>query len=128
MVRLVLTFFVMGLMLVLVLGVLVALLGGVLALRSVRRAWLECLVAAIRRSLVLLFCFALVIVATTTAVLAILPLVVVAIILIASSAVVTVISVMLFRDAANLLVIPLAQLVVHLASHALLNLVLAFLC
>jgi hypothetical protein len=37
----VLTIFVMGLMFVLVLGVLVALLGGVLALWSMRRAWLE---------------------------------------------------------------------------------------
>jgi hypothetical protein len=58
-VRLVLTFFVVGLTLVLVLGVLVVLLGGMLALWSMRRAWLEFLVAAIRRSLVLLFLFAL---------------------------------------------------------------------
>jgi hypothetical protein len=63
-VRLLLMFFVVGLMLVLVLGVHVALLGGVLALWSVRRGWLECFVAVIKRNLVLLFLFALVIVAT----------------------------------------------------------------
>ncbi len=74
MVRLVLTFFVVGLTLVLVLGVLVALLGGVLVLWSVRRAWLDHLVATIKRGLVFLFLLTLIIVATTTAVITILPL------------------------------------------------------
>jgi hypothetical protein len=105
---LVLTFFVMGLMLVLVLGVLVALLGGILALWSVRRAWLESFVAVIRKSLVLLFLFALVVVAMMTAVIAILPLVVVAMILVAWPAVATITSVTSFCDTADLLIVLLA--------------------
>jgi hypothetical protein len=104
-VHLELTFF---LMLVQVLGVLVALLGSVLALWSMRRAWLERLVAAIRRSLVLLFLLVLIVVAVTTAVFAILPLVVVSIVLIALPVVATVTPAMSFRDMADLLVILLA--------------------
>jgi hypothetical protein len=100
-------FLVVGLTLVPVLGVLVALLGGVLALRSVHRAWLECLVAGIRRGPVLLFLLMLIVVATTTAVIAILPLVVMAIVLIALPAVATITSVMLFHYMADLLVVPL---------------------
>jgi hypothetical protein len=107
-VHLVLTFFGMGLTLVLVLGVLVALLRGVLALWSARRAWLERLVAVIRRGFVLLFLLALIVVATRTTVIAILPLVVMAIVLIASPAVGTVTSVTLFHVTADLLVVPLA--------------------
>jgi hypothetical protein len=106
--RLVLTFFFMGLTLVLVLGVLVALLGGVLALWPVCRACLECLIAAIRRGPVLLFLLALIVVATMTAVIAILPLVVVAIVLIALPAAAILTSVTLFCDMADLLVVPLA--------------------
>jgi hypothetical protein len=113
----------MGLTLVLVLGILVALLGGVL----VRRAWLECLVAAIRRSHVLLFLFAFVIVATMTAVIAILPLVVVVVTLDASAIVVTITPLTLFRDTADLLVVSLTELITHLMSHAVLDLMLAFL-
>jgi hypothetical protein len=120
-VRLVLTFFVMGLMLVLVLGVLVALLGGVLACRSMPRAWFECLVATIRRGFVLLCLLPLIVVATTIAVIVILPIVVVVIVLIALPAVATVTSVTLSRDTANLLIIPLARLMMYLASHGLLN-------
>jgi hypothetical protein len=93
---------------VLVLGILVALLGGVLALRSMHRAWLERLVAAIRRGPVLLFLLVLIIVAMTTTVIAILPLVVVVIVLIASPAVATVTSVALFHYTADLLIILLA--------------------
>ncbi len=78
------------------------------ALWSVHRAWLECLVVVIRRNLVLLFLFPLVVVAMTTAVIAILPLEVMAIILIASPAVATITPVELFRDALDLLVVPLA--------------------
>ena len=48
----VMTFFVLKLTFV-ILGVLVALLGGVLALQPVHQAWLERLVAAIRGNLVL---------------------------------------------------------------------------
>ncbi len=58
---LILTFFVVGLMLVLIFGVLVALFEGMIALWSMRRAWLERLVTAIRRSIVLQFLLALVV-------------------------------------------------------------------
>jgi hypothetical protein len=102
-----------------VLGILVALLGGVLALCPVHQAWLERLVVAIRRSFVLLFLVAFVIVVTMTAVIAILPLVVVAVVLVASPAVVTVTSVTLFHHTADLLIVPLAKFMIHLASHVL---------
>jgi hypothetical protein len=126
--RLVLTFFVLNLTFV-VLGVVVALLGGVLALWPVHRAWLERLVAAIRRDPVLLALFTFVIVIMTTTVIAILPLVVMAIVLVALPAVAIVTStVTLFRHTADLLIVPLAQFVMHLASQALLNLTLVFLC
>ncbi len=105
----------------------VALLGGVLALRPVHQAWLECLVAAIRGSLVLLILVAFVVVITTTAVIAILPLVVVVVVLTASPAVAIVTSVTSFCHKADLLVVPLAKFVTHLASHALFNLTLTFL-
>jgi hypothetical protein len=111
-----------------ILGVLVALLGGVLALWPMHQAWLERLVAVIRRSLVLPFLVAFVIVVTMTTVIAILPLVVVAVVLTALPAVATVTSVMLFCHKADILIVPLAMFVMHLASHALFNLTLAFLC
>jgi hypothetical protein len=125
--HLVLRFLVLDLTLV-VLGVLVALLGGVLALRPVHRAWLECLVVAIRRGPVFPFLVAFVVVIMTIAVFAILPLVVVAIVLVALPAVETVTSLTLFCHMTDLLIIPLAQFVTHFAYHALLNLMLAFLC
>ncbi len=92
------------------------------------RAWLECLVAAIRRGPVLPFLFVFVMVIMMTAVVAILPLVVVAIVLVALPAVAIVTSVTLFRHTADLLIVPLAQFVTHLASHVLLDLTLTFLC
>jgi hypothetical protein len=125
--HLVLTFFVLNLTFI-VLGVLVALFGGVFSLWPVHQAWLECLVAAIRRSLILLFPFTFVIVITTTAVIAILPLVVMVIVLVALPAVVIVTSVIVFRHTVDLLIEPLAQFVMHLASHTLLDLMLTFLC
>jgi hypothetical protein len=106
-VRLVLMLFVVGLMLVLVLGVIVALFGGVLALWSVCRTWLERLVATIRRSLVLLFLLTLIVVATTTAVIAILPLVVVAMVPIALPVVASVTPLTSFRCTVALFVEPL---------------------
>jgi hypothetical protein len=124
---LILTFFVLNVTFV-ILGVFVALLGGVLALWPVHRAWLECLVAAIGRGPVLPFFFVFVIFITTSAVIAILPLVVVAIVLVASPAVAIVTSVRLFHHMADLLIKSLAQFVTHLASHALLNLMLVFPC
>ena len=111
-----------------ILGVLVALLGGVLALWPMHQAWLERLVAAIRRSLILLFPFAFVVVITTTTVVVILPLVVVAIVLVGLPDVVGVTSVRSFHHTADLLIVPLAQFMTHFASHMLLNLTLAFLC
>jgi hypothetical protein len=115
--------FVVGLTLVLVHGVLVALLGGMLPLWSVRRAWIECLVATIRRSLVILFLFVLVVVAMMTAVIAILPLVVVVVILVALPAAATVTPLTLFCDTADLLVVSLMELVTHLASHVMLDMI-----
>jgi hypothetical protein len=109
------------------LGVLVALLRDVLALWPVHQAWLERLVAAIRGSLVLLFLVAFVVVVTTTAVTAILPLVVVVVLLTVLPAVATVTSMTLFCHKADLLVVPLAKFMMHLASHMLLNLTFAFL-
>jgi hypothetical protein len=111
-----------------VFGILVALLGGVLALWPVHQAWLERLVTAIRRSLVLPLLFAFVVVVTTTTVIAILPLVVVAVVLIASPAVATVTSVTLFCHTADLLIVPLVKFMTYLASHALFDMTLAFLC
>jgi hypothetical protein len=111
-----------------VLGVLVALFGGRLALLPVHRALLECLVAMIRRSLIPPFLFAFVVVVMMTAVIAILPLVVVAMVLVASPAMAIVTSVTSFRHMADLLIVPLVQFVMHFASHALLDLMLAFLC
>ncbi len=125
--RLVLIFFVLNLTFV-ILGVFVALLGGVLALRPVHRAWLECLVAAIRRGSVLLLLFTFVVVITTTAVVGILPLVVMAIVLVVLPAVAIVTSVTSFHHTADLLIALLAQFVTHLVSNALLNLMLLFLC
>jgi hypothetical protein len=125
--RLALTFFVLNLTFI-ILGILVALLGGVLALLPMHQAWLERLVTAIRRSLIFPFPFAFVVVVTTTAVIAILPLVVVGIILVALPAVAIITSMTLFHHTADLLIVPLAQFVTHSASHALLDLTLAFLC
>jgi hypothetical protein len=76
-----------GLTLFLTLGVLVALFGGMIALWSVHRAWLERLVAAIRGSIVLLFFLVLVVVVTMAAVITIHPLVVVTMLCVASPAV-----------------------------------------
>jgi hypothetical protein len=92
------------------------------------RAWLERLVAVIRRGPVLPLLFAFVIVITTTAVITILPLVVMALVLVTLPAVVIVTSVTLFHHTADLLIVPLAQFVTHLVSHALLDLTLTFLC
>jgi hypothetical protein len=125
--RLVLMFFVLNLTFV-ILGVLVALLGGVLALWPMHQAWLERLVAAIRRGPVLLFLFVFALVITTTTIVAILPLIVVAIVLVVLPAVAIVTSVSLFRHTADLLIEPLVQFMTHLASHTLLNLMLVCLC
>jgi hypothetical protein len=126
--HLILMFFVVDLMLVFILGVLVALLGGMLAFWSVHRAWLERLVTAVRRSLVLLFLLVLVIVVTMTAVIAILPLVVVTMIPVALPAVATITPLTLFSDMADVFVVLLPEHMTHLTSHRMLDLMLAFLC
>ncbi len=110
-----------------VLWVLVALLGDVLALLPMHLAWLECLVATIRRSLILPFPFMFVVAVTTTAVIGILPLVVVAMVFVALPAVAIVTSVTSFHHTEDLLIVLLAQFVTHFKSHALLNLMFMFL-
>jgi hypothetical protein len=112
---------------VLILGALVAFLGGMLALQSVRRAWLERLVAAIIRSVVLLFLLALVVVVTIIAVIAILPLVVVTMIHVALPVVAIITHFTLFRDMVDLLIASLPERMMHLTSHAILDLMLVFL-
>ena len=126
--RLVLTLFVIGFMLVLIIEALVSLLESMLALLSMCRAWLECLVAAIRRNFVILFLLMLVIVMAIIAVVATCPLVVLTIIHPALPAVVTVTPVMLFHNMADFLLVMLLEHVVELMFCAILNLTLAFLC
>jgi hypothetical protein len=126
--RLILVFFVVGLMLVSIFGVLIALFEGMIALWSMHRAWLERLVTTIRRSLFLLFLLALVVVVTMIIVVAILPLVVVMILRLAFSAVATVTPVTLFCDMADLLIVSPPERLMHLTLHVMLNLMLAFLC
>jgi hypothetical protein len=69
--RLILALFVIDLTLFLIFRILLALFEGVIALWSMHRAGLECLVAAIRKSLVLLFLLVLVIDVAAIAVVAI---------------------------------------------------------
>jgi hypothetical protein len=75
---------------------------------------------------VLPFLIEFVVVITTTAVVAILPLVVLAIVLVALPAVATATSVTSFHHMADLLIVPLAQFMAHIVSHALLDLTLNF--
>ncbi len=120
------TLLVLNLMFV-ILWVLVALLRSVLALWPVHRAWLERLVAVIRGSLVIPLLVTFVIGVTTIAVTMILPLEVVMMVLVVPLVVTTVTSVTLFRHMADLLIVPLAKFVTHLMSHALFDLMFAFL-
>ncbi len=108
--------------------VLVALLRGVLALRPVHQAWLEQLVIALSRNLVIPLLVALVIGVTTIAITTILPLEVGGMVLLRPFVATVVTSVTSFRHVAHLLIILLAKLVTHLASEALLDLAFAFLC
>jgi hypothetical protein len=118
----------MGLMLVLIFGVLVALFEGMIALWSVHRAWLECLVTAIRRSLVLLFLLTLVVVVAMIAVVRILPLVVMLIIRLALPAVATITPVTLFCDTMDLFIVSHPERLMQQRFRVMLNLTLAFLC
>jgi hypothetical protein len=126
--HLVLAFVVMGLRFFLILGISVALLKHVLALWFMCRAWLEHLLTVIRQSLVVIFPLMLVIVPTMTTVIASPPLVVVIMERVASPTVVTVTPMTLFCDTRDLLAILFSELVTHLASHTILDLMLAFLC
>jgi hypothetical protein len=108
--------------------VLVALLRGVLALGPVHQAWFELLVIVLRGNLVIPLFVAFVIGVTTIAVTVILPLEVGATVLIRPLVVTTVTSVMSFCHVADLLIVPLAKLVTHLASPALLDLAFVLLC
>jgi hypothetical protein len=92
----------------------------------VRRARLECLVAAIRRNLVLLFLFMFVIVLEVIAAVGTLPLAVLTIIRPALPAVVAITSVTLVRNTVDLLIVTLLQCVAELAFCTILNLRLAF--
>jgi hypothetical protein len=65
---------------------------------------------------------------TTIAVAMILPLEVAATLLIRLFVMTTVTSVMSFHHLVDLLIVPIAKLVTHLTSHALLNLAFTFLC
>ncbi len=103
--RLILALLVMDLMLVLIFGILVSLFEGVITLWLVPRAGLECLVAAIRRSLVLLFLLALIIVVVASAVVVTLPLVVLTTIHPALPAVVAVTPVTLIHNMVELLLL-----------------------
>ncbi len=102
-------------------------LRGVFTLRPVHRAWLERLVVALSKNLVILFLVVLVVCVTTIAITAILPLEVGVTVLLRPFVATVVTSVTSFRHVAHLLIIPLAKLVTHLASDALLDLALAFL-
>ncbi len=104
------------------------LLKSVLTLRPVYQAWLECLVVALSRNLVILFLVALVVCVTTIAITMILPLEVGAMVPFRPSVVTVVTSVTSFCHVADLLIVPLAKLMTHVASDALLNLAFALLC
>ena len=99
-----------------------------LALGPVYQAWLERLVIALRGDLVIPLLVAFVVGVTTIAVTVILPLEIGATVLIRLLVVTTVTSVMPFYHVAELLIILLAKLMTHLASHALLDLAFALLC
>ncbi len=88
-------------------------------LRPVYRAWLERLFVALSRNLVILFLVALVVSVTMIDITAILPL--------RLSVAMVVTSVTLFCHVGDLFIVPLAKLMMHVASEALLNLAFALL-
>ena len=107
--------------------ILVTLLRGVFTLRPVYRAWLECLFVALSRNLVILFLVALVVSVTTIAITVILPLEVGALEPFRPSVVMVVTPVTSFCRMADLLIKPLAKLMTHISSDALLDLAFALL-
>ncbi len=104
------------------------LLRGVFTLRPVYRAWLECLFVTLSRNLVILFFVALVVSVTTITITVILPLEVGAMVPFRPSVAVVVTSVTSFCHVADLFIIPLAKLMMHVASDTLLDLAFALLC
>jgi hypothetical protein len=106
----------------------VTLLRGVFTLRPVYQAWLERLVVLLSRNLVILFLVALVVCVTTIAIAAILPLEVGTMVPFRPSVATVVTSVTLFCHVADLLIVPLAKLMTHVTSDALLDLASALLC
>jgi hypothetical protein len=128
--RLILVLFVLDLTLVLFFGIFVALFEGVITLWSVHRhrARLECLVAVIRRNLVLLFLLTFHIVVVAIVVVTTLSLVVLMIIRPALPAVVAATPVMLVRNTVDLLFVTLVEQVAELVICMILNLTLAFPC
>ena len=107
--------------------ILVTFLKGVFTLRPVHSAWLECLVVTFSRNLVILFLVAFVVGVTTIAIIAILPLEVGAMVPFRPSVAMVVTSVTSFCHVADLFIIPLAKLMMHVASDVLLDLAFALL-
>jgi hypothetical protein len=118
----------MDLTLVLIFRILATLFKGMMmiALWSVCREGLECLVAAIRRSRALLLPLAFVVVVAAIAVVATLPLLVLTIVRPALPAMVAVTP--MFRDMEDLFLITLHECVAEIAFCVILNLMLAFPC
>ncbi len=102
--------------------ILVTLLRGVFTLRSMYRAWLEPLFVALSRNLVILFLVILVVSVTMIAITAILPLEVGALEPFRPSVAMVVTPITSFCHVADLLIKPLAKLMTHIASDALLHL------
>jgi hypothetical protein len=94
----------------------------VFTLRPVYQAWLERLFVALSRNLVILFLVALFVSVTTIAITAILPLEVGALEPFRPSVAMVVTPVTPFCHVADLFIVPLAKLMMHVASDALLNL------
>jgi hypothetical protein len=107
---------------------LATLLRGVFTLRPVYQAWLKHLFVTLSRNLVILFLVVLVVSVMTITIILVLPLEVGAMVPFRPSVVTVVTSITLFCCMADLLIKPLAKLMTHIASDALLDLAFALLC
>ncbi len=96
-------------------------------LRPVYRAWIERLFVVLSRNLVILFLVALVVSVTTITTTTILPLEVGTMVPFRLSVVMVVTSVTSFCHVADLIIVPLAKLMTHVASDSLLDLASALL-
>jgi hypothetical protein len=94
----------------------------------VYQAWLKRLFVALSKNLVILFLVALVVSVRTITINAILPLEVEAMVPFRPSVATVVTSVMSFCHVADLFIVPLAKLMTHVASDALLDLAFPLLC